>query len=282
VTIRSLYLAAATALVLAGPLGAGTVFIANHSFENDPLPECTFNFMPAGWAQSSGTSGSWDPGPPSSCPFPGFSSGIPDGVQVGYTNSGGIVQVLAESLAADQTYTLRVLVGRRSDGFPMESYTIRLFAGDTLLVEDLDNVDPPMGGWAESVVAFYAPNGHPALGQPLKIELTRVAGAQANFDNVRLEKGFADCNGNGLSDHLDLALGLALDTNANGVPDECEGITPGIPGDIDGDLDVDGADLGLLLGEWGPCADCDACAGDLDGDCDVDGGDLGILLGSWG
>ena len=53
------------------------------------------------------------------------------------------------------------------------------------------------------------------------------------------------------------------------------------PGDLDGDGDVDGADLGLLLGAWGPCADCAACPGDLDGDCQVDGADLGLLLGAW-
>lgn len=281
-SVRVAVSAPVLALALASPLSAGAVFIANHSFENDNLSDCTFNFSPVGWTPSTGSTGSWDPGPPASCPHPGFSAGIPDGAQVGYTNSGVLSQVLAETLEADQTYLLRVLVGRRSDGYPMESYRIRLYAGATLLVEDIDNVDPPLGGWSESVLGFYAPNGHPALGQPLKIEFVKIAGAQANFDNVRLEKGFADCNSNGVSDHLDIALGILLDTNANGVPDECEAIEPGIPGDIDGDGDVDGADLGQLLGEWGQCSDCDDCPSDLDDDCDVDGGDLGVLLASWG
>ena len=49
--------------------------------------------------------------------------------------------------------------------------------------------------------------------------------------------------------------------------------------DLDGDGSVGGADLGLLLGAWGPCAGCPA---DLDGDGDVDGADLGLLLGAWG
>jgi len=51
---------------------------------------------------------------------------------------------------------------------------------------------------------------------------------------------------------------------------------PTIVGDLDGDGDVDGADLGLLLGQWGG----DGSA-DLDGSGIVDGADLGILLGAW-
>jgi choice-of-anchor B domain-containing protein len=51
-----------------------------------------------------------------------------------------------------------------------------------------------------------------------------------------------------------------------------------VPGDLNGDGVVDGADLGLLLGDWGPCGECDA---DLNGDGAVDGADLGILLGAW-
>jgi hypothetical protein len=48
--------------------------------------------------------------------------------------------------------------------------------------------------------------------------------------------------------------------------------------DLDGDGDVDGADLGVLLGSWGPCGGCPA---DLNGDGVVDGADLGQLLGAW-
>jgi subtilisin family serine protease len=53
------------------------------------------------------------------------------------------------------------------------------------------------------------------------------------------------------------------------------------PGDLDGDGDVDGADLGIMLVGWGPCGSCASCPGDLDGNCDVGGSDLGALLSSW-
>jgi hypothetical protein len=47
--------------------------------------------------------------------------------------------------------------------------------------------------------------------------------------------------------------------------------------DLSQDGSVDGADLGLLLANWG-----NAGAGDLDGNGAVDGADLGVLLSAWG
>ncbi|MFO0963771.1 MAG: PQQ-dependent sugar dehydrogenase [Phycisphaerales bacterium] len=59
------------------------------------------------------------------------------------------------------------------------------------------------------------------------------------------------------------------------IPASGDGPCP-ILGDINGDNLVDGADLGILLGNWGA-----AGASDLNGDGRVDGADLGILLGNW-
>ncbi|MFG0257404.1 MAG: choice-of-anchor B family protein [Phycisphaerales bacterium JB043] len=47
--------------------------------------------------------------------------------------------------------------------------------------------------------------------------------------------------------------------------------------DLNGDNDVNGSDLGLLLGSWGSPG-----ATDLNGDGTTDGSDLGLLLGAWG
>ncbi|MCH8261052.1 MAG: beta-propeller fold lactonase family protein [Planctomycetes bacterium] len=55
-----------------------------------------------------------------------------------------------------------------------------------------------------------------------------------------------------------------------------------IPGDLDGDGTVGVKDLLILLGSWGPCADCNECPADIDGDCAVGVKDLLILLGNWG
>ena len=67
----------------------------------------------------------------------------------------------------------------------------------------------------------------------------------------------------------------ATDVDGNLVPDECEAPA----GDIDGDGDVDGGDLGILIATWGTCS---ACAADLNGDGTVDGADLGIVLSTFG
>jgi hypothetical protein len=52
------------------------------------------------------------------------------------------------------------------------------------------------------------------------------------------------------------------------------------PATLTGGGFVNGEDLGLLLGTWGPCSG--VCKADLNGDGQVDGADLGILLGAWG
>jgi hypothetical protein len=54
-------------------------------------------------------------------------------------------------------------------------------------------------------------------------------------------------------------------------------VGPAITGDLNGDGIVTGADLGILLGQWGG-----AGSGDLNGDGIVNGADLGMLLGAWG
>ncbi|MCA9286808.1 MAG: hypothetical protein KDA22_16405 [Phycisphaerales bacterium] len=50
-------------------------------------------------------------------------------------------------------------------------------------------------------------------------------------------------------------------------------------GDLDCDGDIDGRDLGFLLGQWGPNL---GGTGDLNGDGVVNGADVGLLLGNWG
>jgi choice-of-anchor B domain-containing protein len=73
----------------------------------------------------------------------------------------------------------------------------------------------------------------------------------------------------------DLGLGSLVEAGVDDFRFELQ--TCGEPADLNGDGFVDGADLGLLLGEWGGPG-----AGDLNGDGTVDGADLGVLLGAWG
>jgi CxxC motif-containing protein (DUF1111 family) len=83
-----------------------------------------------------------------------------------------------------------------------------------------------------------------------------------------------DCNGNGVPDLADLLAGTSVDTDVNGLPDEC------LPCDADLNDDnlVNGADLGIQLSGWGQSD----VPGDLNQDGTVNGADLGLLLAAWG
>jgi hypothetical protein len=85
-----------------------------------------------------------------------------------------------------------------------------------------------------------------------------------------------------VSIYLNDAEPTSLDRNDNGVPDECD--LPMIPGDLDGDGDVDVGDLLGLLAAWGPCPGCPpaTCPADLNGDCQVNVTDLLLMLANWG
>ena len=71
--------------------------------------------------------------------------------------------------------------------------------------------------------------------------------------------------------------GIYLDAGGNSIAAVCVGICP----DPNGDGIVDGADLAILLGAWGPCGGS-SCPGDVNGDGLVDGSDLALILGAWG
>jgi hypothetical protein len=73
---------------------------------------------------------------------------------------------------------------------------------------------------------------------------------------------------------FDVVVGVDTPGAANTA---CEG-TP-CAGDLNDDGVVNGADLAILLGEWGKCP---GCVADLNDDGVVNGADLAILLGAWG
>ena len=64
------------------------------------------------------------------------------------------------------------------------------------------------------------------------------------------------------------------DLDGNDIPDACE--SEGVPGDFNGDGEVDGQDLGLFLVGWGSPGPTD-----LNEDGTTDGIDLGLLLVFW-
>ena len=60
------------------------------------------------------------------------------------------------------------------------------------------------------------------------------------------------------------------------MPDDCPAACLG---DFNGDGQVNGADLGLMIAAWGSCS---GCPEDLNGDGLVNGADLGLMIAGWG
>ncbi len=114
---------------------------------------------------------------------------------------------------------------------------------------------------------------------------TAVIGAPLDDDNgadsgsAYVFAGLSDRNNNGTLDTCDIASGFSQDNDGNGVPDECE-----TPGDVDGDGDVDLADLAALLAAYGSRIGDPAYNPytDIDGDGDIDLADLAELLAHYG
>jgi hypothetical protein len=86
-----------------------------------------------------------------------------------------------------------------------------------------------------------------------------------------------DCNANGIPDDCDIASGSLPDPGF-GIPEPCAASTA-CPSDLDSDGAITGADLGILLSQWGCTASCNS---DVDSSGLVDGADLGIVLSAWG
>jgi hypothetical protein len=89
----------------------------------------------------------------------------------------------------------------------------------------------------------------------------------------------ADCNSDGIVDYGQILQGQLADTNADGVPDICQ-VPTCVDADLFRDFTVNGADLGILLSQWGPVTSM--TVSDINGDGVVSGADLGLLLSFWG
>lgn len=112
-------------------------------------------------------------------------------------------------------------------------------------------------------------------GAPLASETGQFAGAVYAVDAA------TDCDDSGVPDVVELWTEPDADADGNGTLDRCE-----CPEDLVADGIVNGADLGQYLiyatGPCGPGTFNPDCIGDFNGDGEIRGGDLGILLIAWG
>ncbi len=89
-----------------------------------------------------------------------------------------------------------------------------------------------------------------------------------------------DCDENGVNDPCQILANPGLDANNNGILDSCEP-PPACPGDANGDLMIDAADLSVLLSNFGQPA-AGPAFGDFNGDGQCNGADLSVLLSTFG
>lgn len=88
-----------------------------------------------------------------------------------------------------------------------------------------------------------------------------------------------DCDQDGTQDLWQIWTGASSDANADGVPDVCQPPTC-FSADLVRDADVNGADLGILLSQWG--SNGAATGSDINQDGVVNGADLATLISFWG
>jgi hypothetical protein len=130
---------------------------------------------------------------------------------------------------------------------------------------------------------IYSPNGDPCIWAAADV----LGTTPGPYTVDALEYVGFDEAGVPLGDPVTLSANpgtlneVSADEDGNGIGDPCEdgGKTPACPADLDGNGVVNGFDLALLLGSWGPCA---GCLADLDDNDIVNGFDLALLLGAWG
>ena len=188
-TLAASSIAGALALTWAAPAMAGSIAVANASFETPPAggypygcgAACDYSYgdpIP-GWT-SAGQFGQFQPGPPATLAYFNY---VPDGVTVAYSNGGTISQTVGATAVAGVTYTLNVDVGFRHD-YPDLGTVALMVGGNTIFA----NGASPQGSgtWADWTASYTATGAD--AGGPISIVLTS-GGAQSDWDNVRLTSG---------------------------------------------------------------------------------------------
>jgi Dockerin type I domain len=182
-------------------------------------------------------------------------SNYPAAIVGGIAAEGGTIAVSADGVV------WHTIPGVQADGlFPTQGYTdIAAYATApgsapsdfTRPVDPGVTIDDCIGLGHEQVVALYDGSGGGA-----GVDLAAVGLESINF--VRIAN----------------AAGAAFTVEIDAVSD----VAPASPPqDLNGDGHVNGFDLALLLGAWGPGRG----AADLNGDGQVNGLDLALLLGGW-
>jgi len=135
--------------------------------------------------------------------------------------------------------------------------------------------------WSYTRWAATQPDNGSGVEHVLEIDLS---GTWNDYDATAERNSFiiewdADCNNDGIVDYGQIVSAQLADANSDGIPDICQQ-----PTCRDADLFrngvINGADLGILLSQWGPAPS--GTVSDVNRDGQVNGADLGFVLNAWG
>ncbi len=161
-------------------------FVVNPSFESDSLALDTWVYSASGWI-ATGDAGTFRP------PSAAYPEGAPSGSNVGFVQSGwamptGILEQTTEIvLQAGMECQLLAKIGRRVDNplIPWGGYVMSMYAGDTLLAQDLTESQPDAGMFVPASLFITIDAGEEAVGQLLRIRFEALYG-QTNIDDVQV------------------------------------------------------------------------------------------------
>ena len=117
------------------------------------------------------------------------------------------------------------------------AFRFGLDESDWLLEETISLADPAAGansGWAVDLNGGTLLVGSPGSSRASLLRRSRDCDGNSIDDDLQLDLGDGDCNGNLLLDACEIASGSENDCNGNGIPDSCE-IADGSATDVDGD-----------------------------------------------
>lgn len=160
--------------------------VVNSSFEDDVLATDTWVYQANGW-NITGDAGTFHP------PAAAYPGGAPFGNNVGFVQSGwamptGILEQTTEVvLEAGMVCELHALIGRRVDNplIPWGGYLMSMYAGDTLLAQDMTEAHPDAGIFVPTSLFYSVSEGEEAVGQLLTIRFEALFG-QTNIDDVHV------------------------------------------------------------------------------------------------
>ncbi len=178
-----------------------------------------------------------------------------------------------------QIPALVVLAGHGDGKFDAPRLTLGSYSPNLNMMTAIVTADPDGDGDRDVLIANYAANDvsfFENAGNGTFAPQIHVGAGMSTRDIV-----YADFDGDGIDDLVASATRPDNFDVVTVVPARDPNVVePSVPGDLDGDFDVDSADLNILLGAFGCTGG--GCAGDADGDGDADSGDLNIVLGNFG